>query len=91
MRIKEVEERTGLTAKAIRLYESKGLLNVARDNENDYRDYTEEDVERLKMIAFLREMDISIQGIKDWADGKLTIKDLMRYTAGQANDAENAA
>lgn len=91
MRIKEVEERTGLTAKAIRLYESKGLLNVARDNENDYRDYTEEDVKRLKMIAFLREMDISIQGIKDWADGKLTIKDLMRYTAGQANDAENAA
>ena len=67
MRIKEVEERTGLTAKAICLYESKGLLNVARDNENDYRDYTEEDVERLKMIAFVREMDISIPGIKDWA------------------------
>lgn len=91
MRIKEVEERTGLTAKAIRLYESKGLLNVARDTENDYRDYTEEDVARLKVVAFLREMDISIQGIKDWVDGKLTIQDLMRYTAGQANDAENAA
>lgn len=91
MRIKEVEEQTGLTAKAIRLYESKGLLNVARNTENDYRDYSDEDVKQLKMVAFLREMDISIQGIKDWVDGKLTIQDLMRYTAGQANDAENAA
>ena len=41
MRIKEVESRTGLTAKAIRLYESKGLLKPARETENDYRDYTE--------------------------------------------------
>ena len=40
MRIKEVEQRTGLTAKAIRLYESKGLLKPARETENDYRDYT---------------------------------------------------
>ena len=38
MRIKEVESRTGLTAKAIRLYESKGLLKPARETENDYRD-----------------------------------------------------
>lgn len=89
MRIKEVEERTGLTAKAIRLYESKGLLNVARETENAYRDYSEADVERLKMIAFLREMDISIQGIKDWVDGKLKMQDLMRCVAGQANEAQN--
>ncbi len=90
MRIKEVEERTGLTAKAIRLYESKGLLNVARESENDYRDYSEEDVRRLKTIAFLREMDISVAGIKDWTDGKLTLQDLMRFAAGQADDAQNA-
>ena len=44
MRIKEVEKTTGLTAKAIRLYESKGLLSVGRESENDYRDYTPEDV-----------------------------------------------
>ena len=28
MRIKEVEQATGLTAKAIRMYESKGLLTA---------------------------------------------------------------
>ena len=38
MRIKEVENLTGLTAKAIRLYESKGLLDGAREAENDYRE-----------------------------------------------------
>ena len=91
MRIKEVEKLTGLTAKAIRLYESKGLLNVARQTQNDYRDYTQEDVERLKTIAFLRDMDISISGIKDWADGKLTMQDLMRFTAGKAHDEAEAA
>lgn len=90
MRIKEVEALTGLTAKAIRLYESKGLLNVARESENDYRDYSEEDVRRLKTIAFLREMDISLQGIKDWTDGKLTLQDLMHFAAGQADDEQNA-
>ncbi len=91
MRIKEVEQRTGLTAKAIRLYESKGLLTVARQTDNDYRDYTQEDVERLKTIGFLREMGISISGIKDWVDGKLTMRDLMRFTAGKADDEEEAA
>lgn len=91
MKIKEVEKLTGLTAKAIRLYESKGLLTVARLSENDYRDYTQEDVERLKTIAFLRTMDISISSIKDWVDGKLTLQDLMRYSAGKADGDEEAA
>jgi DNA-binding transcriptional MerR regulator len=71
MRIKEVEKTTGLTAKAIRLYESKGLLSVARENENDYRDYTPEDVERLKTIAVLRQLDVPVKTIKEWVDGKL--------------------
>ena len=41
MRIKDVEQRTGLTRKSIRFYEAKGLLNVKR-TENTYRDYDEE-------------------------------------------------
>ena len=57
MRIKEVEQATGLTAKAIRMYESKGLLTVAREAENAYRDYTDEDVARLKTIAILRRLE----------------------------------
>lgn len=90
MRIKEVEALTGLTAKAIRLYESKGLLQVSRQEENDYRDYTEEDVKRLKTIAVLRELDVSIKEIKMWADGErdmVTVLQLVQECSVEQNKA----
>lgn len=87
MRIKEVEQRTGLTAKAIRLYESKGLLSVARQTENDYRDYTEEDVARLKTIAILRKLDVPVKIIKEWTDGKTTLHDILQKAAQQNREA----
>ncbi len=83
MRIKEVEERTGLTAKAIRLYESKGLLKPARERENDYRDYTEEDVARLKTIAILRKLDVSIAEIKEWTEGTVSEADLLHRVSAR--------
>ena len=83
MRIKEVESRTGLTAKAIRLYESKGLLMPARETENDYRDYTEEDVARLKTIAILRKLDLSVAEIKEWTDGQSALSDLLHRVSAR--------
>lgn len=87
MRIKEVEEVTGLTAKAIRLYESKGLLKPARQSENDYRDYTEEDVQRLKTIALLRKLDVPVKVIKEWTDGKTALRDILQKAADQNREA----
>ena len=81
MRIKEVEKATGLTAKAIRMYESKGLLTVARESENDYRDYSDEDVKRLKTIAVLRRLDISVKEIKQWCDGEVSMEELLDQAA----------
>ena len=83
MRIKEVEQRTGLPAKAIRLYESKGLLKPARETENDYRDYTEEDVARLKTIAILRKLDVSVAEIKEWTDGQTNLSDLLHRVSAR--------
>lgn len=88
MRIKEVEKATGLTAKAIRLYESKGLLSVARESENDYRDYSEADVHRLQNIAVLRRLDIPVKEIKEWCDGTITLADLIGRAAYQARMAQ---
>lgn len=87
MRIKEVEQRTGLTAKAIRLYESKGLLKPARETENDYRDYSEEDVARLKTIAILRKLDVPVKTIKDWTDGKATLHAILSRAAEENREA----
>ena len=86
MRIKEVEKTTGLTAKAIRLYESKGLLSVARENENDYRDYTPEDVERLKTIAVLRQLDVPVKTIKEWVDGKVSLSTMISDVCRQSRE-----
>lgn len=87
MRIKEVEQRTGLTAKAIRLYESKGLLKPARETENDYRDYTEEDVARLKTIAILRKLDVPVKTIKEWTDGENGIHEILQAAAEENREA----
>ncbi len=86
MRIKEVEKTTGLTAKAIRLYESKGLLSVGRESENDYRDYTPEDVERLKTIAVLRQLAVPVKTIKEWTDGKVTLSAMIHHVCQQSRE-----
>lgn len=63
--IKEAEKLTGLTAKSIRLYESKGLITVERNEENDYRNYTQENINQLKQIKVYRYFDFSIEEIKE--------------------------
>lgn len=70
MQIKDVEKLTGLTAKSIRYYESMGLLSVKRNEENDYRYYTEDNVYQLKKIKLLRYLGFSIQEICNLSDAK---------------------
>lgn len=68
MTIKEVEKLTGLTAKSIRYYEDKGLLTVERNEENDYRSYSEVEVNRLKKIKLLRYLEFSVEEVKTMLD-----------------------
>lgn len=68
MTIKEVEKLTGLTAKSIRYYEDKGLIKVERNEENDYRSYSEADVNRLKKIKLLRYLEFSVEEVKSMLD-----------------------
>ncbi|HEM2769635.1 TPA: MerR family transcriptional regulator [Streptococcus suis] len=64
MQVKDVEKLTGLSTKAIRLYEEKGLIEVARNMVNDYRDYSEENVRQLRLIKLLRYLEFSLAEIK---------------------------
>lgn len=64
MNISELEARVGITKQNIRFYEKRGLLHPARDAENNYRSYSEEDVEALRTIKVLRKLDISIEDIR---------------------------
>jgi DNA-binding transcriptional MerR regulator len=55
LRIQEIAEEVGLTARSIRYYEERGLLKPAARSEGDYRLYDADDVERLRFIKGLRD------------------------------------
>lgn len=75
MNTKQVEELTGITRQNIRYYERQNLLEPVRDTENAYRDYSQEDVRRLKLIKMLRMLDMPIKEIEQVLNGKLPIKE----------------
>ena len=68
MTIKDVEKLTGLTPKTIRYYESKDLITVERNEDNSYRSYSENEVNRLKWIKLFRYLDFSIEEIRQLLD-----------------------
>ena len=76
MKINEVERITGLTQKAIRLYESQGLIKIFRDK-NGYRNYSEEDIKIFQNIKMLRSVGISIPDIKLYFCGVMTLDEIV--------------
>ncbi|MCI8574868.1 MAG: MerR family transcriptional regulator [Bacilli bacterium] len=78
MNIHEVEHLVGLSKKSIRYYEEHGLLKPQRNRENDYRIYEDKDIRKLKVIKFLRELDVSINDLKRLNDGVLSLQECMK-------------
>ncbi len=68
MTIKEVEQRLEVPRATIRFYEKEGLINPQR-GENGYREYSEEDVQRLRKIIVFRKLGMSVTDIEDVLDG----------------------
>ena len=68
MKTKEVEKLTGLSKQTLIWYEKEGLIRPKR-NENHYREYTEEDVQLLRLIKTLRSMNVS-QWNRYWKNRK---------------------
>lgn len=64
MKIKQVADLTGLSAKQIRDYEKHQLLPKVVRTEAGYRDYDQNEVERLKFIHRAREVGFSIAQIQ---------------------------
>lgn len=58
--IGQVAHRSGINAKAIRYYESIGLLPPAPRSENGYRCYTQADINRLILLRRLRLLGVSL-------------------------------
>jgi DNA-binding transcriptional MerR regulator len=68
--IGELARRSGLSLKALRLYDARGILPPARvDPGNGYRYYSADQLERARTIALLRRLDMPLALVADVLDG----------------------
>ncbi len=65
MLIGELGKRAGVNPKTIRYYEGIGLLPPAARSPSGYRQYAEEDVERLEFIRNAKALDVALDEIKE--------------------------
>lgn len=77
MRIGEIAERTGLNISNIRFYERKGLIGPDREPDSKYRNYTENDLERLNLIILYRRMDLSVETIGRILKEEVSVEDTL--------------
>lgn len=76
-KISQFSKISGITIKALRYYDKENILEPTfRNEENQYRYYTEEDLKKAQLIKFLRTLNFSIMEIKDVLETANTKEDL---------------
>ena len=65
MNISQATDQSGVSAEAIRYYESIALIQPARRNGNGYRDFGADDVHMLRFIARARGLGFSVAEVAD--------------------------
>lgn len=74
MKIGEVAARAGVTTKAVRYYESLGLLAPARLS-NGYRDYGEHEVRLVREVCSLHQLGIPVDRTRPFLECLATGRD----------------
>ena len=64
IKIKDVSDKYGITARTLRYYEDMGLIESIRSDNYAYRSYSEETIKKLEQILILRRLSISVKDIK---------------------------
>jgi len=77
MRIKDLEEKTGLTKRNINYYDNEGMLPRARATNRRYWHFSDEDLRRLKEIKLLRKLGIIPADIKSIFRKQWTLRDCL--------------
>lgn len=67
MRIGELARRAGTTTRALRFYESQGLLTAQR-SANGYREYGEDDIRLVSEIRTLQEVGLSLDDTRPFVE-----------------------
>ena len=68
--VKWVEDNLGVTRKALRNYEAKGLMqkDSSRNPTNNYREYDEEDIDRIWRIKLLQGIGYTVKEILEFSE-----------------------
>lgn len=92
MKIGDAASKSGLTERAVRLYESMGLVKpeIKRSGGRSYREYRDRDVERLRVIAELRRSMFTLDEIAAMINDPETIGDAVAKSTVRV-DREAAA
>jgi DNA-binding transcriptional MerR regulator len=95
LRIGELAAEVGLTAQAIRFYESRGLLGPSERVGRGYRYYGDEEMARIKKIQGLQQIGLSLDDIGNvlplyyrdpsGAAGKRKILEILRAQLEETN------
>ena len=64
MKIGELARRTGCEVETIRYYEREGLLPAPPRSDGNYRQYSEQDAERLLFIRHCRSLGMSLDDVR---------------------------
>lgn len=64
MQIGEIAERSGISVRMLRYYESEGLLRPAR-RDSGYRDYSDTDLEEARRIRQLADAGLTIEAMHE--------------------------
>ncbi len=65
MKIGDITSRLGISHRSLHYWESAGILHSTRGEENDYRYYDEENMQKIKQIILLRKLRLSIPSIQE--------------------------
>lgn len=76
MNAKQAEQYTGISRRNLRFYEQQGLIHPARNPANDYRDYSQQDIDTLKFIRALRMLDTPLEDISACLQGQTSVTEL---------------
>lgn len=65
MNISDVAKKTGLTSKAIRFYEEKGLVTPPLRSDNGYRTYSQQHLDELTLLRQARLVGFNLEECKE--------------------------
>lgn len=64
--IKDASKKLNISIYTLRYYDKEGLTPFVKKDENGIRKYTEEDLEWIRMLINLRDIDMPISNIKEY-------------------------